>query len=153
MASTFYNMLVFAICFQAFCYLSWAFKIFGPSFTYPYGDASTLNNLNDMFAITAYSALIGGVGVLTGIAALLLRQGTYALYAVMIFVFGIFFKLVTGFVTAIPNTISAIIAIAGGDAINPMPGQANPIFLVVGMFTVFGAFFYLAEMATQRKLT
>jgi hypothetical protein len=144
-SSLFFNMMLFAICLQMGCYLTWAFQAFGPSFSYP---LSPLNlSTNGIFSINLWSGLIGGTGILIGVGMLLLRQNTYAIYAILLMAFGIFFNIVQTFIFAIPNTLAAIFSSAN------VPSAATvPIQLVVGEIVLFAGFIYLAEMAVQRKL-
>lgn len=148
MANMFYNMLVFSLSLEVFAYLAWASNLFGGFVQYPFGSAAQLNNMNNLFSIDAYSAIIGTVGILTGVGALLLRNGTYAIYALIIFVFGIFFNIVKGLVTAIPNSVAAIFVLAGVDA-----STFNPILAAIGALVTFAGFIFLAEMALQRKIS
>jgi hypothetical protein len=144
-SSLFYDLMFFAICLQMACYLTFTFQVFGPSFRYPLSPLDL--SVNGIFSINAWSGLIGGTGILIGVGMLLLRQNTYAIYAILLFAFGIFFNIVQTFVFAIPNTVSAIFASA-----NVPTGATDPIQLVVGEMVLFAGFIYLAELAVQRKL-
>jgi hypothetical protein len=145
MSKLFINALVFGIAFQLTCYLMWSFNVFGGLVQYPLGTAPDLNNLNNMFSIDLWSGLIGATGVVTGIAMLLLRQGTYALYALLIFALGIFFNIIKGFLIAIPNTIAGIVSMSGLSS-----AIMGPIATVIGVICVFGGFMYFFGLVIQR---
>jgi hypothetical protein len=145
--SLFYSLMLFGVCVQLAAYLTWSFNVFGNAIVYPLGAASDLTNLNNIFDINLWSALVGLAGVGISIVALLLKQGTYAIYAMLIFAFGIFFKVVSTFVFAIPNMVAAIFASA-----NVPAGTTTPLQITIGVIMTFAGFIYLAEMAVQRKL-
>jgi hypothetical protein len=147
MGNLFYNLLLFGIAIQLAAYLTWSFNIFAGYVQYPLGSAAEINNLNNIFNIDLWSGLVGGTGIIISIAMLLLRQGTYAVYALLLFAIGVFFNIVKGFVFAIPNTVSALFASAGvGDV-------ASPIQVVIGVIVMFAGFMYVFELAIQRKAT
>jgi hypothetical protein len=157
MANLFYNMLVFGVSLQVIAYIFWAFNVFGAmGLIYPFGSASGalagITSISSAFALTWWTGLIGGVAIALGIAGLLLRANTYALYAVLLFAIGIFIKDVAPFFLAIPNTLAAIINGVGGNT-NPLSSGPNPIDVAVGAIFVFALFFYVAELALQRKVT
>ena len=139
-------MMLFGICAQMAAYLTWAFNMFGGLIQYPLGTANDMLNLNNMFSINLWSALIGGAGIAISIAALLLRTGTYAIYAMLLFAIGVFFNIVKTFVLAIPNTVVAIFASA-----NLPSGATTPIQVVIGVIMVFAGFIYLFELVIQRR--
>lgn len=140
-SSLFYNMLLFGVCLQLGAYLVWSFNVV-PGIVYPLGQASDITDLNNLFSINAFSALVGLTGVGIGIAAILLRANTYAVFAVLLFAIGVFFRVVQTFVLAIPNAVAAIIPASWG---------GGPIQVVVGAIVVFAGFMYLFELAIQRK--
>ena len=149
MANLFYNMLVFGISLQLGAYVLWAFNFFNGYIVYPFGTYSQMMDLSNMFGLSWWSALIGVTGVFIGLMALLLRQGTYAIFAVLLFAIGVFFKPVSSFVLVIPNTIAALLPLSS----NPIPGSPNPLETVVGIIVVFAAFIFIGEMALQRKVS
>ena len=160
MSKLFINALVFGVSIQIVAYLFWAFSFFGSLVQYPFGSATDLNNLNNMFSLNWWTALIGGTGIAISIAALLLRQGTYALYALLLFGIGVFFNVVKGFVLAIPNTVAALIP--NNASTNPLPptivnGVAiyppSPFQVVAGVILVFAGFMYMFGLVIQRETT
>jgi hypothetical protein len=146
-SSLFYSLLLFGICVQLSAYCIWSFNVFGDLVQYPLGSASEINNLNNVFSIDLWSGLVGGTGIVISVAMLLLRQNTYAIYALLLMVIGIFFNIIKGFVFAIPNLVAAIFGAAGVPS-----GIFNPIQVVVGVIITFAGFMYLAGLAAQRKL-
>ena len=141
MGNLFYNMMLFGICVQLSCYLFWAFNVTGNLIQFPLGSAADINNLNNMFSINLWTFLIGGAGIAISVVSLLMRSGTYAIYALLISAIGVFFNVVKGFVFAVPNVISAL-----------FPGSpTGPITYVVGVIVMFAGFIYLFELAIQRR--
>lgn len=151
MANLMYNILVFGICLEIVSYLVWAFNAFGGLIQYPFGNAADVLNLQNMFTVDIWMALISGTGVVIGIAALLLRQGTYALYALLIFAIGVFYRVVVPFLIVIPNTVAALLPAST----NPDPTlfPINPIQVVVGIIVGFAIFVFMFELITQRKIS
>jgi len=143
----FINALIFGIAFQLTCYLFWAFSSFGGLIQYPFGDASQITNLQNMFSLNAWAVLVTGVGVATSIIMLLLRQGTYALYALLIFALGVFFPVVSTFVLAVPNTVAGLAATMGLSA-----AVTGPIATFIGVICVFGGFMYMFGLVIQRDV-
>ena len=146
MGNLFYNMMIFGIALQLSAYLVWASGVVSGVMQFPLGNYSDLMNLNNMFSLNLWSGLVGLAGVGIGLAALLLKSGTYAIYAVLLFAFGVFFNVVKGFVLAIPNLISALAVAAGLSS-----SVTSPIAIFVGVIVVFGGFIYLFELAIQRR--
>jgi hypothetical protein len=151
MSKLFVNFLVFGIALQLVCYICWAFNLFNGLIQYPLGTADNINSLNSMFSMDWWSGLVGLAGVGISVAALLLRQGTYAVYALLLFALGVFSKIISGFILAIPNTVTALIASVGGEALNPTPGSTNPILIFIGAIVVFAGFMYFFGLVIQRE--
>ena len=149
MGKLFINALVFGIALQTVCYLFWAFDVFGGLVVYP---ISNMSSMTSWFDISAFSILVGiGGSIAIGIAGLLLRQGTYAIYAVLLWAIGNFFPFVRDFFLSIPNTISALIP----SVTNPNPSlfPINPIMIVISSIFAFGAFMYMFGLVFQRDMT
>jgi hypothetical protein len=152
-----YDILVFGICLEIVSYLVWAINGIGGLIQYPFGNAADMLNLQNAFSIDIWMALISGTGVIIGIAALLLRQGTYALYALLIFAIGVFYRIVVPILIVIPNTIAALLpestnpnfTIVGG---LPVYG-INPFQVVLGIIVGFAIFVFMFELVTQRKIS
>jgi hypothetical protein len=151
MSKLFMNALVFGIALQMTCYLFWAFNVFGGLVVYPISSASTMSGMAGWFDISAFSVLVGvGGSIAIGIAGLLLRQGTYAIYAVLLWAIGNFFPFVRDFFLTIPNTISALIPSVTNP--NPTLFPINPIMIVISSIFAFGAFMYMFGLVFQREM-
>jgi hypothetical protein len=111
------------------------------------GDISSLENT---FSINIYSALIGvGGAALIGLAALLLKQGVYAVYAMLLWGIGVMFSVVQTFILAIPNTLAALLPASTNP--NPALFPTNPLIIVISMFFAFGAWMYMFGLVIQRE--
>ena len=142
-------MLIFGVSLQLFAYILWAFNVLpAMGLAYPYGNADQMNNLNSIFSLNWYTALIGGTGAVIGVAMLLLRQGTYAIYALLIFAIGVFIQVIGPFFLAIPNTIAALLP---SETI-PSGLGFSPIAVVIGVMFNFALFFFISELVIQRNL-
>ncbi|MFA5366220.1 MAG: hypothetical protein WC325_13645 [Candidatus Bathyarchaeia archaeon] len=148
MAKLFINYLILGVSVQAVCYLFWAFNLFGGLIEYPLGDVSSLSTL---FSIDTFSVLIGiGGAIGIGLAALLLKQGTYAIYAMLLWAIGCMFKVVQTFVLVIPNTIGALLPASTNP--NPALFPVNPILVVVSLFFALGAWLFMFGLVIQRDV-
>jgi hypothetical protein len=149
MAKLFISALVFGVALQVTCYLFWAFDVFGGIISYPLGDVSSIN---DVFSLNVNSGLLAIVGVsVIGIAALLLRQGTYAIYAMIIFAIGCMFEVFQTFFLAIPNVIGALIPVEANP--NPSAFSVNPIIIAISAIFLFSAWMYFFGLVIQRDTT
>lgn len=143
-----YAFIVFAVSLQVTCYLFWAFNIFGGRIEYPLGDVASLSSL---FSIDAFSVLVGvGGAVGIGLAMLLLKQGTYAIYAMLLWGFGCVFNVIKTFVLVVPNTIGALLPAATNP--NPSLFPVNPLLVVIVFFFSFGAWWFLLSLVLQREI-
>ncbi len=141
------SMLYFLVAFQITSYLCWAFNLFGGLIEYPLGGVDTLNSI---FSLNVYTVIIGAGGAIgIGLAALLLRQGVYAIYAMLLWGIGVIFSVFQTFILAIPNTLAALIP----EATNPLPGQTNPLIVVVVFLFTFGVWWFIFGMVIQRDAT
>jgi len=99
-----------------------------------------------------------GAAMAAGVAAILLRQNTYALYALTIFVVGAFIPIVNNFIFAFPNLIDSIMfmypqynpfsSVLSG----PFAGT-NPYSLVFVAVGYFAAFFFLIDIIRGGQTT
>jgi hypothetical protein len=98
--------------------------------------------------------IYSGVAVVAGLATLLLRQNTFALYALVIFVVGLFLPLVSGFIKAIPNLIEGVMALY--PEYNPFSGSmlgfTNPYSIVLFAFGCFAAFMFIVGQVSGREI-
>jgi len=92
-----------------------------------------------------------GAAMAAGVAAILLRQNTYALYALTIFVVGAFIPVINNFIFAFPNLIDSIMYLYpeynpfSGVLTGPFAGT-NPYSLVLVAIGYFAAFFFLIDV-------
>jgi hypothetical protein len=152
-----YNILVFGVCFEVVAGLLWSFNFFGGLVQYPFGSASDWLNLQNTFTPDIWMGLISGSGALIGIAALLTKQGTYALYGLLIFAIGIFYKIVVPFLLVIPNTIAALLPNSTNPNFTVVDGVTvygiNPLQVAIGILVGFAIFIFLFELVIQRKVS
>lgn len=142
----FLEILPFGVALQITCYLAWAFNIFGGLIQYPLGDVASIQSV---FSIDVYSVLLGvGGAAIIGVAALLLKPGTYAIYAMLLWGLGTAFRVIQTFFLAIPNTIGALIP----PETNPNPAlfAVNPIGVVITVVIGYAAFWWLFSLVIQR---
>ena len=147
MNTLFKDLTLLYVCLNVFAYLFWQFNIFGGSIVYPFGSAADLTNISSWFSINLFSGLVGAGAIGIGLAALLLKANTYAVYAMVIFGVGIMFNIVQKFLLAIPNTLGALIP----EAINPTPGSINPISIAIGVIVAYAVFWALFNTIFQRE--
>ena len=124
---------------------------FVPNVHFPF---TPLQNWTDWFSITPWGLLITGVGtVLAGLVAVLFRQGTYAIYAMLIAALGLIITPIQNIVTAIPTAIGMWLP----DSTNPLPAvngvyPTNPIILVIDLLFIFAAFWFIFGLVIQRDV-
>ena len=150
----FWNALIFGIAVQLTTWVFWAFGVFGDVISYPVPvtNITTLYGPTGIFNITAFGTMVGiGGAAVIGVAGILLRQGTYALYAMTLWGIGQFFPIVSGFFLAIPNTMSALLPAVTNP--NPTLFPVNPIMVVVSVIFAFGAFTFMFGLVFNRELT
>ena len=146
MNKLFQELLPLGVALQLACYLCWAFNPFGNLIQYPLGDVSSIQSV---FSIDIYSALLGiGGAAIIGVAALLLRPGLYAIYAMLIWGIGTAFRVIQTFFLAIPNTIGALIPASTNP--NPAVFPVNPISVFVTVVIGYAAFWWLFGLVVQR---
>ncbi len=145
----FINMLFLMVALQSACFLCAAFQVFGSAINYPMGSTADVLQLQNLFQLTPFTALmgLGGAAAVT-IIGILTRSGTYALYAVLIFGIGAFFPIAQYFFLSVPNTIGAIIGTlgVGSDII-------NPIVATLGLWVAVWVVLYLFGLVFQRDIT
>jgi len=144
-----YNIMLFAIAINM---AAWLINIFA---LVPGGLPSEFSpmDISNMFTLTAFKQnfLFAGIGVAAGIAGVLLRQNTFALYALVIFSVSIFVPIVGSFVFAIPHLIDSIFALY--PAYNPawitfMGASYSAWSLMFAGVTAFAAFFFIMDKIT-----
>ena len=132
----------------------WLITVFGLA---PMGLPAKYNpfDLQNMFSLDVFTKNFTyvGIGVAAGLAGLLLRQNTYALYALIIFAVATFIPILNTFIYAIPNMIDAVMYLY--PEANPFSGVAtgvfagtNPYSLALIAMGYFAAFFFLMDKVT-----
>jgi len=146
-----YNIILFALLLNCCIWLVQVFALAPVSMPAKYDPF----NFTDMFTLEVFSRnfMWMGIGVAAGLAGLLLRQNTYALYALVIFAVATFLPIVNTFIFAIPNLIEAIMYMY--PAYNPFSGIAtgnlagtNPFSVVLVAVGSFAAFFFIMDKIT-----
>ncbi len=146
----FAEIFILSFCINAILYLFGTFHVM-PTVSMGYTDLSTWQG---WFNLSAFDILFaGGTATLVGISALLLRNGTFAIYATLITAIGMILAPVKGVITAIPTLIGSLLP----DSTNPLPAvngvyPMNPIVAVVNAFVVLGAFWFFFGLVIQRDV-
>lgn len=141
------TIIFFVVALQSSCYLCTAFEVFGPNITYPLGSGNNLNDLTGYFDIErlGFTSLmgLGGGAIAATLLGIVTRNGTYALYTMLIFGFGSFIPLAQNFVLALPNTLTGIFESVGVGA-----SITSPLLLTFGVWlgmwvalSIFGLIF------------
>jgi len=149
MAKLFISSLIFLVSIQLVCYLFWAFNFFGGLVEYPLGNVDSLSNIFVLDTKTGILLIVGTSAI--GIAAALLKVGSYMIYAMALFAIGSLFSVFQSFVLAIPNTIGALFP----PETNPNPAlfPINPFVVVIIFVFLFGAWWYIFGLIIQRDAT
>lgn len=146
-----YNIILFGVVFN---FAVWIVQIFGLA---PMDLPAKYNPLDvaNIFSLEVFTRNFTwvGIGAAAGIAGLLLRQNTYALYALVILAVATFIPIVNTFIYAIPNMIDTIMYLY--PEYNPLSDVATGAFagtnpyslLFIGIGT-FAAFFFLMDKVT-----
>lgn len=155
-------MLFLLIALESACYLCQVFNVFGGVISYPFAYTSIGSFANYFsFERLGFSALIGGVGAASiMVIGIITRQGTYALYSMLVFGFGAFIPLISDFVLAAPNTIYAIISATGIGNVNigvdPSTGAAitawEPLAITVGLWAAVWGVLFVFGLIFQRDI-
>ena len=151
----FTNLLLLGLAISIVTYLFGAFN-FDPMVQSPFID---LNKWQGWFGIDIYNILFASAAAaVAGVTALLLRSGTYAIYAMLIAALGIIIKPVQDIVLAIPNAIgtwlpsSANPLAYNNGVFNPDYTGINPIIVVIKLIYIFAAFWFLIGLVIQRDI-
>lgn len=146
----FYDILYFGVALQLTLYLFSSFNFFaGSPLNYSISNLSLLSNTFNVS--DTYSVLVGGVGFAAiGLASLLLRQGVYAIYAMLLWAIGIVFNFISGFFLIIPNMLSFLLPAETNP--NPALFALNPITVVIGVVVAFAAWLYMLGLVLQREV-
>lgn len=137
----FYNILLFYCILNLSSFIISSANIFPTvNVALPWQSEGQIQGLFSIGAFEAITGLAGGLAI--GIIGFLLKQGVYATFAVVIFVFGVVFKPIQLFFTSLPNALGLL---AGADA-------AYLVAAILGIVSL-AAFWFLVELLTQRFMT
>jgi hypothetical protein len=140
----FYDILLFSFCLNISAYLLpffIALPVSTPLSSDPTGFTTT-------FSVETFTYLtVGGAAI--GLAALLFRQGVYALYALLLWAVGVLLPIVRNFLLAVPILLDAVFPKES----NPLYPAPNPIALAITAAITFAGFWFLMEFVTQRNVT
>lgn len=148
----FTNILIFGLVLNCALYLFDAFT-FDPQ----YHIAGSITDFQSWFNLSPYNLLFtGATAAIVGVAALLLRQGTYAIYAMLLAALGMVIVPVQNFVLAIPNLVGAMLP----NETNPLPPittdplvyPPNPIIVVISLIYLFAAYWFIFGLVIQRDI-
>lgn len=147
----FTSLLVLGLALSAVIYLFGTFNV-DPQVHFPFTNLTTWTG---WFSIDPWGLLLtGAVAGVIGLAAVLLRQGTYAIYAMLLAALGMVIKPIQDIVLAIPKAIGTWLP----DSTNPLPMNPdgtyppNPIFIVISLFFVFAAYWFIFSLVIQRDV-
>lgn len=150
----FKDLILLSLALTIATYLIGAFNI-DPQVQSP---TVTLSTWQGWFSINLYSGLFGAGAAVIGLASLLTRSGTYAIYATLLAALGMIIKPIQDIVLAIPNFIALLLpketnplAYTNG-VYDPSYSGINPIIAVVTLIYGFAAFWFLFSILTQRDI-
>jgi hypothetical protein len=151
----FVNVLILGLAISIVTYLFGVYNV-DPNTHFPF---TPLKAWTDWFSITPLGLLLTGAGAaVTGLIMLLTRQGTYAIYAMLITGLGLIIRPIQEIVTAIPTAISMWLptstnplAYTNG-VFNPNYTGLNPIVVVIDLIFLFAAFWFILTLVIQRDI-
>lgn len=134
------------------------FNVFGfnpPQVQYP----GSLSTMTSWFNLEPFNLLFtGATAAIVGVAALLLKQGTYAIYAMLLAALGMIIAPVQAFIIAIPNAIGTWIPkeanplAYNAGVYNPDYTGINPIVTVISLIFAFAAYWFIFGLVIQRDM-
>lgn len=111
----------------------------------------SLTDWTSWFNLSPFNLMFAtGTAAVIGVAALLLRQGTYALYAMLIAGITMIIGPIQNFIMAIPNTLSLLIPASTNP--NPALFAENPILIVIRLIFAFAAYWFIFGLVIQRDI-
>lgn len=145
-----YNIILFAFLFNLSAWLIQVFSLTPMDLPAKYNPTE----LGGIFTLDVFARNFSwaGIAVAAGLAGLLLRQNTYAVYALIIFAIATFIPIINTFIYAIPNMIDAVMylypeynpfALSGG-----IFAGTNPYSLILIAVGTFAGFFFLMDKVT-----
>lgn len=144
MAKLLYNILLGYVCFSLASFVLFQSQII--PYNLPVGwqpISSSSNIIADLFSINAFTVLLGiGGGIAIGVVGFLLKQGINAVYALVIFVFGVIFTPVQQMVTSLPITLALFFT-----------GELSYLVVVIMSVVSFAVFIFFIELLAQRSIS
>ena len=144
-SNIFMELLIFGLCLNSFLFLLQAYG-FGPV-VFAIGDLSQWQTWFSLGPDAALTLIFSGAtAVSIGVAGLLFKNGTYALYAMLIAALCVIIAPVRYFLTAIPNLISVVVttSITGtGASAAQAAALSSPIMVIIGFLFVVSAFLFI----------
>ena len=149
----FTNILLFGLAVNSAIFIMAAFH-FDPQYSIPFMNLTTWQGWFNFspWNILFTSASIAGITL----ASILLRQNTYAIYALLLAALGLVIRPVYEFMTAIPTALGALLpnstnpnyTIVNG---SPVYGP-NPLIAVILLIFAFFAFWFIFGLVIQRDV-
>jgi hypothetical protein len=144
----FYSLITLGVGLQVSAYLFWIFNVC-PFVTYPLGNVSELSTI---FSITPFDLMFTGIGLaVIGLAGLLLRQGTYAIYAMILWVIGTLLGVIRTFFLAIPNTIGGILNLVTSSYAEA-ESYVVALTFVFSLIFLYAFFWFMLNVVAQRDV-
>jgi hypothetical protein len=140
-----YSAITALVSLQLAVYLLESFNMLAPfTFTSPPDP-----NIAGVFSLSAMSLALlgGGAAAILLVGGLLLRQGTYAIYALLLYGLGVLIPQIQGFITAIPRMFELL---KGAGLVIP----DAYLSIIIGFFTAiiaYGAWWLIVGVITQRE--
>lgn len=150
----FTNILILGLAINIILYLFGVFD-FNPQVHYQ----GELSAMTSWFNLEPFNLLFtGATAAVVGVASLLLRQGTYAIYAMLIAALVMIISPVQAFILAIPNAIGSWLppetnplAYTNG-VFDPTSTAINPITIVISLIFAFAAYWFIFGFVVQREI-
>jgi hypothetical protein len=150
----FTDLLIFGLCVNISIYLLSVFNLLPVTMT-----AVNLSDWTSWFNISAWNILLTGATTIgIGLASILLRQGVYAVYAMLLTALSMIITPISGFLLAFPNLIGTMLppetnplAYTNG-VFNASYVGLNPIVIVVSLIYAFAAYWFIFGLVIQRDV-
>jgi hypothetical protein len=147
-----YNIMFFALLVSLSAWLVDTFALVPTTLPAEY----TPDSIMSMFSLNLFqnNFMYVGVGVAAGLAGLLLRQNTFALYALVIFGVASFLPILSNIIYALPRMIDTIMVMY--PEYNPfanagMLSGTNPYSLFLAAIAGFAAWIFIMDMISGRQ--
>lgn len=153
----FTNLLIFGLALNCVIFLFGVFNFGPPNMNMSFMDLTTWNG---WFDFSPWNLMFTGAAIAgMTLAAILLRQNTYAIYALLLAALGMIVRPIYEFMTAIPNAIGAWLPdstnplyVPDINGVYPNPVPPNPILVVILLLFGFAAFWFVFGLVVQRDI-